>query len=205
MVLDWGLTKMKPFNFICDKAIPLDIINVDTDQIIPKQFLKMVKKEGYGEFLFYNWRYRDKGTLSNDFVLNDKRYAGRRILLTRDNFGSGSSREHAVWALRDFGVIVLIAPSFADIFYSNCFKNGILPIQLERQEVEFLFKNSENEDVMVDLDKQKIVCRDKSFNFLIDGFHKRMLMQGLDEIGLTVELESAIREYESKRGNLTSV
>lgn len=198
------MIKIKPFNFICDKAIPLDIINVDTDQIIPKQFLKMVKKEGYGEFLFYNWRYQDNGTLSTDFVLNDKRYAGRRILLTRDNFGSGSSREHAVWALRDFGIIVLIAPSFADIFYNNCFKNGILPVQLERREVEFLFKNSENEDIMVDLDKQRIVCRDQSFGFLINGFHKRMVMQGLDEIGLTLELESAIKEYESKRGNPTS-
>ena len=192
---------MKPFKFICDKAIPLDIINVDTDQIIPKQFLKMVKKEGYGEFLFYNWRYQDNGELLIDFVLNDKRYSGRRILLTRDNFGSGSSREHAVWALRDFGIIVLIAPSFADIFYDNCFKNGILPIKLERQEVEFLFKNSEKEDIVVDLDKQEVVCCGQSFGFLINGFHKRMLMQGLDEIGLTLELESAIGEYESKRGN----
>lgn len=202
--MGWGLNKVDPFNFICGKAFPLDIINVDTDQIIPKQFLKMVKKEGYGDFLFYNWRYQDNGTPSTDFVLNDKRYAGRRILLTRDNFGSGSSREHAVWALRDFGIIVLIAPSFADIFYNNCFKNGILPVQLERQEVEFLFKNSENEDIIVDLGKQRVACHDRSFSFLINGFHKRMLMQGLDEIGLTLELESAVREYESERGRLTS-
>ena len=198
------MTKTKLLNTIRDKAIPLDIINVDTDQIIPKQFLKMVKKEGYGEFLFYNWRYQDNGTLSTDFVLNDKRYEGRRILLTRDNFGSGSSREHAVWALRDFGVIVLIAPSFADIFYNNCFKSGLLPIQLERQEVEFLFKNSADEDILVDLDKQKVECRDRSFNFLINGFHKRMLIKGLDEIGLTLELESTIREYETRRGYLSS-
>jgi 3-isopropylmalate/(R)-2-methylmalate dehydratase small subunit len=199
-----GLIKAIPFNFIRDKAIPLDIINVDTDQIIPKQFLKMVKKEGYGDFLFYNWRYQDNGTLSTTFVLNEKRYAGRRILLTRDNFGSGSSREHAVWALRDFGIIVLIAPSFADIFYNNCFKNGILPVRLERREVEFLFKNSENEDIIVDLDKQKITCRDQSFSFRINDFNKKMLMQGLDEIGLTLELESAIKEYESKRDSRTS-
>jgi 3-isopropylmalate/(R)-2-methylmalate dehydratase small subunit len=199
-----GLIKAIPFNFIRDKAIPLDIINVDTDQIIPKQFLKMVKKEGYGDFLFYNWRYQDNGTLSTTFVLNEKRYAGRRILLTRDNFGSGSSREHAVWALRDFGIIVLIAPSFADIFYNNCFKNGILPVRLERREVEFLFKNSENEDIIVDLDKQKITCRDQSFSFRINDFNKKMLMQGLDEIGLTLELESDIREYESKRDSRTS-
>jgi 3-isopropylmalate/(R)-2-methylmalate dehydratase small subunit len=198
------LIKAIPFNFIRDKAIPLDIINVDTDQIIPKQFLKMVKKEGYGDFLFYNWRYQDNGTLSTTFVLNEKRYAGRRILLTRDNFGSGSSREHAVWALRDFGIIVLIAPSFADIFYNNCFKNGILPVRLERREVEFLFKNSENEDIIVDLDKQKITCRDQSFSFRINDFNKKMLMQGLDEIGLTLELESDIREYESKRDSRTS-
>jgi 3-isopropylmalate/(R)-2-methylmalate dehydratase small subunit len=201
---DWDLTETKPFNIIRDKAIPLDIINVDTDQIIPKQFLKMVMKEGYGEFLFYNWRYQDNGTLSTDFVLNDKRYEGRRILLTWDNFGSGSSREHAVWALRDFGVIVLIAPSFADIFYNNCFKNGLLPVQLERQEVEFLFKNSGQEDILVDLNEQKVECRDRSFNFLINGFHKRMLSKGLDEIGLTLELESTIREYETRRGYLSS-
>jgi 3-isopropylmalate/(R)-2-methylmalate dehydratase small subunit len=201
---DWDLTETKPFNIVRDKAIPLDIINVDTDQIIPKQFLKMVMKEGYGEFLFYNWRYQDNGTLSTDFVLNDKRYEGRRILLTWDNFGSGSSREHAVWALRDFGVIVLIAPSFADIFYNNCFKNGLLPVQLERQEVEFLFKNSGQEDILVDLNEQKVECRDRSFNFLINGFHKRMLSKGLDEIGLTLELESTIREYETRRGYLSS-
>jgi 3-isopropylmalate/(R)-2-methylmalate dehydratase small subunit len=199
-----GLIKAIPFNFIRDKAIPLDIINVDTDQIIPKQFLKMVKKEGYGDFLFYNWRYQDNGTLATTFVLNEKRYGGRRILLTRDNFGSGSSREHAVWALRDFGIIVLIAPSFADIFYNNCFKNGILPVRLERQEVEFLFKNSENEEIIVDLDKQKVTCRDQSFSFRINDFNKKMLMQGLDEIGLTLELESAIREYESERNSRTS-
>lgn len=193
--------RMKPFKFICDKAIPLDIINVDTDQIIPKQFLKMVKKEGYGEFLFYSWRYQENGKLTTDFVLNDKKFAGRRILLTRDNFGSGSSREHAVWALRDFGIIVLIAPSFADIFYNNCFKNGLLPVQLNHHDVEFLFNNSEDEDIIVDLDRQEIVCCDQTFGFQINSFHKRMLTQGVDEIGLTLEMESAIRKYESKRGN----
>jgi 3-isopropylmalate/(R)-2-methylmalate dehydratase small subunit len=192
---------VKPFNFIRDNVIPLDIINIDTDQIIPKQFLKMVKKEGYGEFLFYNWRYQSDGTHLTDFVLNDSRYSGRRILLTRDNFGSGSSREHAVWALRDFGIIVIIAPSFADIFYNNCFKNGILPVKLKHQEVEFLFRNSENADIEVDLGEQKVACCDQSFSFLINDFHKRMLMQGLDEIGITLELESAIRDFESRRGN----
>lgn len=192
---------MKPFRFIRDKAIPLDIINVDTDQIIPKQFLKMVKKEGYGEFLFYNWRYQENGALATDFVLNEKKFVGRRILLTRDNFGSGSSREHAVWALRDFGIIVLIGPSFADIFYNNCFKNGLLPVRLNNHDVEFLFNNSEDEDIIVDLDRQEIVCCDQTFSFQINSFHKKMLTQGVDEIGLTIEMESAIREYESKRGN----
>ncbi len=195
---------MKRFNFICDKAIPLDIINVDTDQIIPKQFLKMVKKEGYGEFLFYNWRYQSDGTHLADFVLNDNRYSGRRILLTRDNFGSGSSREHAVWALRDFGIIVIIAPSFADIFYNNCFKNGILPVKLQHQEVEFLFRNFENDDIVVDLGEQRVSCGGQSFSFIINGFHKRMLMEGLDEIGITLELEKAIREFESKSGYRSS-
>jgi 3-isopropylmalate/(R)-2-methylmalate dehydratase small subunit len=196
---------MKPFKLICGKAIPLDIINVDTDQIIPKQFLKMVKKEGYGEFLFYNWRYLENGSPSTDFVLNDEKYAGRRILLTRENFGSGSSREHAVWALRDFGITVLIAPSFADIFYNNCFKNGLLPVRLKHREVEFLFKKSEDGDITVDLDRQEIVCCDYAFSFQISSFHKMMLTQGLDEIGLTVGMESAIRSYEAKRGNLSFV
>lgn len=190
---------MKPFRSVCDFAIPLDMVNVDTDQIIPKQFLRMVRREGYGEFLFYNWRYHDNGELSNDFVLNDKRYLGRRILLTRDNFGSGSSREHAVWALRDFGIMVLIAPSFADIFYNNCFKNAILPVQLKHEQVDFLFRICENEKIMVDLDRQIIVACDQTFAFEINSSHKKMLMHGLDEIGLTLELENNIKNYESKR------
>jgi 3-isopropylmalate/(R)-2-methylmalate dehydratase small subunit len=195
---------MKPFRSIYDKAIPLDMINVDTDQIIPKQFLRMVKKEGYGDFLFYNWRYQDNGKSTTDFILNDKRYSGRGILLARDNFGSGSSREHAVWALRDFGIKVIIAPSFADIFYNNCFKNGILLVQLKHQEVEFLFRNSEHCDIKVDLDKQKVVSSDQVFEFSINSSHKRMLLEGLDEIALTLELERNITEYEFKKSRYRS-
>jgi 3-isopropylmalate/(R)-2-methylmalate dehydratase small subunit len=204
MVLERTEEKMKPFRSIYDKAIPLDMINVDTDQIIPKQFLRMVKKEGYGDFLFYNWRFQDDGKSTNDFILNDKRYSGRGILLTRDNFGSGSSREHAVWALRDFGIKVIIAPSFADIFYNNCFRNGILPVQLKPQEVEFLFRNSKHCDIMVDLDKQKVVSYDQVFEFCINSSHKRMLLEGLDEIALTLELERNITEYEFKKSRYQS-
>jgi 3-isopropylmalate/(R)-2-methylmalate dehydratase small subunit len=204
MVLERTGKKMKPFRSIYDKAIPLDMINVDTDQIIPKQFLRMVKKEGYGDFLFYNWRYQDNGKSTTDFILNDKRYSGRGILLARDNFGSGSSREHAVWALRDFGIKVIIAPSFADIFYNNCFKNGILPVQLKHQEVEFLFRNSEHCDIKVDLDKQKVVSSDQVFEFSINSSHKRMLLEGLDEIALTLELERNITEYEFKKSRYRS-
>jgi 3-isopropylmalate/(R)-2-methylmalate dehydratase small subunit len=204
MVLERTGKRMKPFRFIYDKAIPLDMINVDTDQIIPKQFLRMVKKEGYGDFLFYNWRYQDNGKSTTDFILNDKRYSGRGILLARDNFGSGSSREHAVWALRDFGIKVIIAPSFADIFYNNCFKNGILPVQLKHQEVEFLFRNSEHCDIKVDLDKQKVVSSAQVFEFSINSSHKRMLLEGLDEIALTLELERNITEYEFKKSRYRS-
>lgn len=195
---------MKPFRSIYDKAIPLDMINVDTDQIIPKQFLRMVKKEGYGDFLFYNWRYQDNGKSTTDFILNDKRYSGRGILLAKDNFGSGSSREHAVWALRDFGIKVIIAPSFADIFYNNCVKNGILSVQLKHQEVEFLFRNSVHCYIKVDLDKQKVVSSDQVFEFSINSSHKRMLLEGLDEIALTLELERNITEYEFKKNRYRS-
>ena len=125
-----GDTRMEPVRIIKSKATPLDMANIDTDQIIPKQFLKLVQRTGYGKYLFYDWRFDKNGELKPNFVLNDPKYQGREILVTRDNFGSGSSREHAVWALEDYGFKAIIAPSFADIFYSNCFKNGILPIKL---------------------------------------------------------------------------
>lgn len=127
---------MEPVRIIKSKATPLDMANIDTDQIIPKQFLKLVQRTGYGKYLFYDWRFDKNGELKPNFVLNDPKYQGREILVTRDNFGSGSSREHAVWALEDYGFKAIIAPSFADIFYSNCFKNGILPIKLNASDVE---------------------------------------------------------------------
>ena len=129
---------MEPFKKIISIITPLDSVNVDTDQIIPKQFLKLVKKTGFGKYLFYNWRYDENENENSDFILNDQKYLGSKILVTGENFGCGSSREHAVWALQDYGFSVIIAPSFADIFYSNCFKNGILPIQLDEQIVQKL-------------------------------------------------------------------
>jgi len=142
---------MNPFEIFSSKLIPIDLINIDTDQIIPKQFLKLVQKTGYDSFLFYDWRYDTDGKPKTDFVLNNPKYRDRSILLVRDNFGSGSSREHAVWALRDFGIKVVLAPSFADIFYSNCFKNGVLPIILSQDIIEYLFKNAVTALIRVDL------------------------------------------------------
>src|SRR5579872_6665831 len=145
---------MESFRKISSIATPLDKVNVDTDQIIPKQFLKLIQKTGFGQYLFYNWRYEKNGTPRNDFILNDSKYKNSKILLTRSNFGCGSSREHAAWALLDFGFKVIISPSFADIFYNNCFKNGILPIRLDSQNVDKLFKNPS--EIEVDLQNQTI-------------------------------------------------
>src|ERR671923_37841 len=152
-----GEVNMEPFGKIKSKAIPLDMANIDTDQIIPKQFLKLIHKTGYGKFLFYNWRFDSEGKQREDFVLNQVKYNGRQILLTRDNFGSGSSREHAAWAIRDYGFKAIIAPSFADIFFNNCFKNGILPIRLSQQEVEYLFQITVNAELDINLPSQEII------------------------------------------------
>ncbi len=135
---------MEPFILLRSKATPLDRVNVDTDQIVPKQFLKLVNRTGFGKYLFYDWRFDMDGKPKRDFVLNNPKYSSRQILLARDNFGSGSSREHAAWAILDFGFRAIIAPSFADIFYSNCLKNGILPVRLPDYEVEYLFRNEES-------------------------------------------------------------
>src|ERR671931_808074 len=148
---------MEPFIVLTSKATPLDRVNVDTDQIVPKQFLKLVNRTGFGKYLFYDWRFDIDGKPKSDFVLNNPKYSGRQILLARDNFGSGSSREHAVWAILDYRFRAIIAPSFADIFYNNCFKNGILPIRLEPDEVEYLFKN-EDLDIEIDLTQQLVVA-----------------------------------------------
>jgi 3-isopropylmalate/(R)-2-methylmalate dehydratase small subunit len=191
----------------------LDRANVDTDAIIPKKFLKSIKRSGFGPNLFDEWRYLDRGEpgmdnakrpLNPDFPLNHARYRGASVLLARKNFGCGSSREHAPWALEDYGFRVLIAPSFADIFYNNCFKNGVLPIRLAESEVDWLFHQVNGFvgfELVVDLPEQVVTTTDgsRSFKFEVDEFRKYCLVNGLDEIGLTLRHADAIREYEAKR------
>jgi 3-isopropylmalate/(R)-2-methylmalate dehydratase small subunit len=188
---------VEPFAALKSKAMPLDRVNVDTDQIVPKQFLKLVSRTGFGKFLFYDWRFDKDGKPRNDFVLNDAKYAGRQILLARDNFGSGSSREHAAWALLDYGFRAVIAPSFADIFYNNCFKNGVLPVRLAPDEVDYLFKN--DVEIEVDLARQSICAGDRVMRFEVDEFRKKLLLEGLDGIGLTLQLDAEITRYERER------
>lgn len=192
---------MKPFQKITALVAPLDQPNVDTDQIVPKQFLKRVERTGFGQFLFWDWRTLPDGSPNPDFVLNQPRYQGARILLTRENFGCGSSREHAPWALLDYGFQVLIAPSFADIFRTNCFKNGILPIELPAEVVDDLFRRvylQEGYRLTVDLQEQTIIGDDGFFTrFEIDPFRKKCLLEGLDDIGLTLQIEDKIAEYEA--------
>jgi 3-isopropylmalate/(R)-2-methylmalate dehydratase small subunit len=194
------------FKHIISKVIPLDRSNVDTDAIIPKQFLKSIKRTGFGPNLFDEWRYLDHGepgmdnskrSINPDFVLNKPQFKDSKILLVRENFGCGSSREHAPWALLDFGIKVIIAESFADIFYNNCFKNGILPITLQKDEIEELFSETEIKtlEIEVNLEKQ-FVKSSKSYSFEIDEFKKSSLLNGLDEIGLTLENKSVIANFE---------
>ena len=194
------------FKHIVSKVVPLDRSNVDTDAIIPKQFLKSIKRTGFGPNLFDEWRYLDHGepgmdnskrSINSDFVLNKPQFKDGKILLVRENFGCGSSREHAPWALLDFGIKVIIAESFADIFYNNCFKNGILPITLQKNEIEELFSESETKtlEIEVNLEKQ-FVKSSKSYSFEIDEFKKSSLLNGLDEIGLTLENKSVIADFE---------
>jgi 3-isopropylmalate/(R)-2-methylmalate dehydratase small subunit len=194
------------FKHIISKVIPLDRSNVDTDAIIPKQFLKSIKRTGFGPNLFDEWRYLDHGepgmdnskrSINPDFVLNKPQFKDSKILLVRENFGCGSSREHAPWALLDFGIKVIIAESFADIFYNNCFKNGILPITLQKDEIEELFSETETKtlEIEVNLEKQ-FVKSSKSYSFEIDEFKKSSLLNGLDEIGLTLENKSVIANFE---------
>ncbi len=174
------------------------MINVDTDQIIPKQFLKLIQKSGYGDFLFYDWRFDHSGNPKKQFVLNDPKYKERQVLLTRDNFGCGSSREHAVWALFDYGIRVIIASSFADIFYNNCFKKGLLPIFLSKNEIEYLFHLVDEKDatVEVSLQKQTVSLSEKKINFDIESTRKKMLLEGMDEIGFTLRFDDRILNYE---------
>jgi 3-isopropylmalate/(R)-2-methylmalate dehydratase small subunit len=203
---------MNPFTKLDGLVAPLDRANVDTDAIIPKQFLKSIKRSGFGPNAFDEWRYLDVGQpgqdnsqrpLNPDFVLNKPRYRGAQILLTRDNFGCGSSREHAPWALEDYGFRVLIGPSFADIFFNNSFKNGLLPIQLDAAEVDELFRQCEATEgyrLVVDLAAQTITRPDgKSIAFDIDPFRKECLLNGWDDIGLTLRHADKIRAFEDKR------
>jgi 3-isopropylmalate/(R)-2-methylmalate dehydratase small subunit len=203
---------MEPFRILTGLVAPLDRANVDTDAIIPKQFLKSIKRSGFGPNLFDAWRYLDRGEpgvdnsrrpRNPDFVLNEPRYQGASILLTRQNFGCGSSREHAPWALLDYGFRVLIAPSYADIFFNNCFKNGVLPIVLTESEVSRLFdavKAFPGFKLVVDLERQRAGTADGSmtFGFDIDPFRKHCLINGLDDIGLTLQHADAIREFEAR-------
>ena len=180
------------------KATPLDRVNVDTDQIVPKQFLKLVNRSGFGNYLFYDWRFEMGGKPRADFVLNNPKYSNRQILLTRDNFGSGSSREHAVWAIFDYGFKAIIAPSFADIFYNNCLKNGVLPVRLPSYEVDYLFSDDDL-SLEIDLAKQSVTSGLHTMHFEIDHFHKKLLLEGLDSIGLTLKLEDSISRYEKQK------
>jgi len=187
---------MKPFENVKSIVTPLDMVNVDTDQIIPKQFLKLVQKSGFGKFLFFNWRYDENKNLKSDFILNDSKYDGSKILVAGDNFGCGSSREHAVWALDDYGFSVIISSSFADIFFSNCFKNGILPISLDSKIVEKLLQ--ETNSVEVDLENQIIKTSSEDIPFEINSHKKKILLEGLDDIAQTFEFEDNICAFEEK-------
>ena len=191
---------MKKFDKIKAIAAPLPMINVDTDMIIPKQFLKTIKRSGLGKNLFHELRYDINGNLKNDFVLNWEFYKNAKILITGDNFGCGSSREHAPWSLLDFGFRCIIAPSFADIFFNNCFKNGILPIKVKNSENDILIKQAENKNLItVDLPEQIISCGSEiNINFDIDPFRKKCLLEGLDDIALTLKKSEKIDDYELK-------
>ncbi|MEM7487911.1 MAG: 3-isopropylmalate dehydratase small subunit [Pseudomonadota bacterium] len=193
---------MDKFETLTGVAAPLPLINVDTDMIIPKQFLKTIKRSGLGVNLFDEMRYDDTGAEIPDFVLNRPAYRGAQIIVAGDNFGCGSSREHAPWALLDFGIRAVIAPSFADIFYNNCFKNGILPIVLPQDQVDALMddaKNGENARITVDLENQTVTGSDGTAHpFEVDPFKKHCLLNGLDDIGLTMEKAAAIDTYEVK-------
>ena len=196
------MLNLKSFSQISSIIPPLDKANVDTDQIIPKQFLKLITKSGFGKFLFYDWRFNHDGHPKDDFVLNDSKYKNSQILVTNENFGCGSSREHAVWALKDFGFSVIIAPSFADIFYSNCFKNGILPIILDINHVERLMQTQKI--IQLDLNSQKITIGDEVINFEIDSHRKVRLLEGLDDIDLTLKENTNIENFE-KNSKIISI
>ena len=191
---------MQPFTKHTGLVAPLDRANVDTDQIIPKQFLKRIERTGFGEFLFYDWRYLPDGNLNPSFVLNEPRYRGASILVADKNFGCGSSREHAPWALGEFGFRVIIAPSFADIFANNCFKNGMLPIAIPVDEIMKRAQEIEGYELTVDLETQMITDENGlSVSFVVGSFQRYCLLEGLDDIGLTLRHKEAIKAYERSR------
>lgn len=196
---------MDKFTTLTGIAAPLDLINIDTDMIIPKQFLKTIHRTGLGKNLFDEMRYNDDGSDVKDFVLNREPFTGAQILVAGDNFGCGSSREHAPWALLDFGIRCVIAPSFADIFYNNCFKNGVLPIKLPREVVDSLMEKADrggNATFTVDLVDQKIVDPDGTeHSFDVDEFRRHCMLNGLDDIALTLQKDDKIKAYEDSRGS----
>ena len=192
---------MKAFSKIISIITPFDKANVDTDQIIPKQFLKLITKSGFGKFLFYDWRFNHDGKEKDDFILNDLHYQNSQILVTNENFGCGSSREHAVWALKDFGFDVIISPSFADIFYSNCFKNGVLPIILDIENIKKLLKFKDK--IELDLQSQTINFGSESINFQIDSHRKTRLLEGLDDIDLTLKEDEKIENFEKNSSRIS--
>ena len=203
---------MKSFTTLTGTVVPLDRANVDTDQIIPKQFLKSIRRTGFGDNLFDAWRFLDEGSMgqtpnerriNSTFVLNQPRYQGATILLARANFGCGSSREHAVWALDEYGIRCVIAPSFADIFFNNCFKNGVLPIVLDEEVVDRLFEEvtrAATYELTIDLGAQSVVCPDgRALSFAVEAHRKHCLIHGLDDIGMTLEAADKIRAFETRR------
>ena len=185
---------MEKFTPVSSIGTPLERPNIDTDQMVPKQFLKLVQRTGFGKFLFYDWKFEPDGKPKTDFVLNNPKYSGSHILITGENFGCGSSREHAAWALKDYGFDVVIAPSFADIFYNNCFKNGILPISLTKEQVSDLVKTKSA--IQVDLIGQTIKYNGKSIPLQIEQGRKKTLLEGLDDIAVTLQYEDKITSYE---------
>jgi 3-isopropylmalate/(R)-2-methylmalate dehydratase small subunit len=200
---------MDPFKKQTGIVTLLDLPNVDTDQIIPKQFLKRIERTGFGQFLFYDWRFIDGKKPNPEFEMNADRYRGAAILVTRANFGCGSSREHAPWALLDYGFRCILAPSFADIFYNNCFKNGILPVKLSESQVEAIFERVRKipgYQLTVDLEKKMIRSDDGlEFTFEVDEFRRHCLLGGLDDIGLTLQYEDKIRAYEANHREIAPI
>ncbi|MDQ0214732.1 3-isopropylmalate/(R)-2-methylmalate dehydratase small subunit [Oikeobacillus pervagus] len=199
---------MEAINKFNGTVCPLNRVNVDTDQIIPKQFLKRIERQGFGQFLFYHWRFDDNGEKRHDFILNEMQYESSSILVAGENFGCGSSREHAPWALLDYGFKVIIAPSFADIFYNNCVKNGILAIKLEEKTVNEIMQNAEDPGyrLFVDLKEQFITDRKGLIaNFDIDPYWKEMLLNGWDEIAVTLKLEKEIKTYEETKQGVLAI